>query len=90
MGVRVQNLALVCKEIVMKKIKSIVVASLLAYGPANWATESLSLEQSVERAILSNPEVGARFHDFQSSLEGKNVARGALLPEVNASGWTGR
>lgn len=89
MGVRVQNLALVCKEIFMKKIKSIVVASLLAYGPANWATESLSLEQSVERAILSNPEVGARFHDFQSSLEGKTVARGALLPEVNASGWTG-
>lgn len=74
----------------MKKIKLTVLACVFAYGSPSWGMDSLSLEQSVERAILSNPEVGARFQDFQSSLEGKNVAKGALLPEVNASGWTGR
>lgn len=73
----------------MKKIKLTVLFFALSYGASSWAMDSLSLEQSVERAILSNPEIGARFQDFQSSLEGKNVARGALLPEINASGWTG-
>lgn len=48
------------------------------------------LPQVVEQAILTNPEVRARFHEFRSSLEGQNVARGALLPQVSAQGWSGR
>lgn len=74
----------------MKKIKITVLACVLAYGSTSWALDSLSLEQTVERAVLSNPEVNARFQDFQSSLEGKNVARAGFLPEVNASGWVGK
>ncbi len=48
------------------------------------------LSQVVETAVLNNPEVGAQFHNFQSGLEGQKVRRGALLPEVNLQGWTGR
>lgn len=52
--------------------------------------QSMTLSQSVEKAVLSNPHVGAMFQDFQSSLEGQSVKRGELLPEVNAQGWVGR
>src|SRR5690606_8728581 len=38
----------------------------------------------------SHPEVRARFQDFQSSLEGQNVARGGFLPDVSVQGWTGK
>lgn len=63
-------------------------ALALAFCSSAWADTS-TLEQSVERAILSNPEVSAQFQDFQSSLEGQKVGRGRLLPEVNLQGWTG-
>lgn len=66
-------------------------ALTIVLGGVSQAQEGpTSLAHSVEQAVLSNPELGARFQDFQSSLEGQNVSRGALLPEVNASGWVGR
>lgn len=52
--------------------------------------QAKTLTESVERAILTNPQIGAMYKDFQSALEGQNVRRGDLLPEVNAQGWVGR
>lgn len=72
------------------KIKISTVFVCLLYGSLSLAQTDMSLEQSVERAVLSNPEISASFQDFQSRLEGKNVARGALFPEINTSGWVGR
>lgn len=75
----------------MKKIlKLTTLSSALLFSSLGWALEPTSLEQSVEAAINHNPEVGAMFHDFQSSVEDKNIARAAFLPEVNAEGWVGR
>ena len=74
----------------LKKIKLRVLTCALVYSSLGVAVEATSLEESVERAVLSNPEISARFQDFQSGLEGKNVARGALLPEVNVTGRIGR
>lgn len=71
-------------------LKLIALSCALIFSTSSFAAENMSLAQSVERAVLSNPEVGARFQDFQSRLEGKNVERGALLPEINASGWVGK
>lgn len=65
-------------------------AVLTAILPAMAAAQVGSLEEVVERAVLTNPEIKARFQDFQSTLEGQNVVRGGLLPEVTAQGWTGR
>ncbi len=48
-----------------------------------------SVQQAVEKAVLSHPEIGARFHDFMSSLEGENVAKGGWRPKIVAQGWTG-
>ncbi|SHI45426.1 TolC family outer membrane protein [Pollutimonas bauzanensis] len=72
--------------------KTLNVAALAAtatFVNVAWA-QSSSLEQSVEKTVLSNPEVRARFQDFQSTLEGQNVVNGGLLPQVTAQGWTGR
>lgn len=52
--------------------------------------QSSNLPEVIERTIISNPEIRARFQDFQSTLEGQNVAFGGLLPEVTAQGWVGR
>lgn len=73
-----------------KQLKLTALVCAMAYNTMGFAMGNASLEESVEKAILTNPEIGARFQDFQSSLEGKNVARGALLPDINVSGWTGR
>lgn len=69
--------------------KVLSLALTLAFSSAAWA-ENTTLEHAVEQAVLSNPEIGAQFHDFQSGLEGQKVMRGRLLPEVNLQGWTGR
>lgn len=65
-------------------------ACAAAVSTPAWAQSTGNLEQTVERAVLSNPEIRASFQDFQSALEGKNVGFGALLPEVNLQGWTGK
>ncbi len=48
------------------------------------------LPQIVEKAILTHPQIGARFQDIKSSQEGQNVSRGALRPQVSAQAWVGR
>ena len=64
-------------------------AFALAFAPTAFA-DNATLPQAVETAVLHNPEVAAQFHNFQSGVEGQKVRRGALLPEVNLQGWTGR
>ncbi|WP_245587376.1 TolC family outer membrane protein [Comamonas composti] len=49
-----------------------------------------NLLQVVEKAVGSHPEIQARFHDFTSSLEGQNIARGGWRPQVTAQGWIGQ
>ncbi|WP_284335945.1 TolC family outer membrane protein [Comamonas sp. NoAH] len=48
------------------------------------------LNQVVERAITSHPEINARYHDFVSSLEDQNIARAGWRPQVTAQGWVGK
>lgn len=50
----------------------------------------LGIQQVVERAITSHPEINARYHDFVSSLEDQNIARAGWRPQVTAQGWVGR
>lgn len=73
-----------------KKLTILTMAVALVFSGASFAQTALSLQESVEKAVTSNPELGARFQDFQSSMEGQNVAQGGLLPEVNAEGWIGK
>lgn len=80
-------------EIPLKKNKSfyLILASTMSLSLMSAAfADNVTMPEAVESAVLKNPEVSAMFHDFQSDLEGQKVGRGALLPEVNLSGWTGR
>ena len=79
-----------------------VVASL---GIASWAgggmaqtamtkeqanAQGTGLQAVVEKVLMTHPEVQARFQDFNSSVEGQNVASGGLRPQVTAQGWVGK
>jgi len=57
---------------------------------ATGAPSAVTLNQIVEQTLLSNPEIQAKYHDFQASLEGQSVARAAYFPQINAQGYVGR
>lgn len=52
--------------------------------------QGVSLQKVVEQVLMTHPEIQVRFQDLTSSLEGQNVARGALRPQITAQGWVGR
>ena len=52
--------------------------------------QGAGVQQVVEKVLMTHPEVQARFQDFNSSMEGQNVARGGWRPQVTAQGWMGR
>ena len=56
-----------------------------AAGPA-----AQTLPDAVKKAISVHPEVQARYHDFVSSVEDKNIAKGGWRPQVDAQAWIGR
>jgi outer membrane protein, adhesin transport system len=82
-----------------KVIASIGVTTLAisAYAQSNQPAEApqppptpTGLSQAVERAITTHPEINARYQDFVSSLEGKNIARAGWRPQVTAQAWIGK
>ncbi|MBD9403623.1 TolC family outer membrane protein [Comamonas sp. CMM02] len=54
------------------------------------AMAPVGLNQVVERAITSHPEINARYQDFVSTLEDQNIARAGWRPSITAQAWTGR
>ncbi len=74
---------------IRKILNVVVMAGAAQVSTGAWAQVG-NLENAVEKTVLSNPEVRARFQDFQSAMEGQNVTRGGLLPQITAQGWTGR
>lgn len=66
----------------------LTVMSMLSAPAA--AQAPLTLQDAVKNAIVSNPEVQARWHAFQSSLHEQDVARGGYFPRVDLSTGAGR
>jgi len=58
--------------------------------PAPAANGAASLNQVVEHTLLTNPEIQSRYQEFRAAMEGQNVARGGLRPQVNAQGFYGK
>lgn len=71
-----------------------VLSSVLVIGvlilPRVAHAQPITINEAVEAAVLNSPQIRAQFNDFVSSLEGQNVQRGALLPQLSVEGWTGR
>jgi adhesin transport system outer membrane protein len=49
-----------------------------------------TLKDVTQKAVLSNPEVLAKWHAFQSTSSSRDAAFGSYLPNVNLSAGTGR
>ena len=64
--------------------------ALLAVLTAGAHAAPVTLQDAVKQAIVSNPDVQARWHDFTASREEQDVARGGYYPRVDLSMGVGR
>jgi adhesin transport system outer membrane protein len=65
-----------------------LMVSLLA--PVAGAQPVVTLQDAVKKAIVSNPEVQARWHTFLSSQQEQEVARGNYFPRLDFTTGVGR
>lgn len=75
----------------MSKRKVKLVLSLMGLLPAlAWAQTPITLQDAVRKAIVSNPEVQARWHAFMASQHEQDVARGGYLPRLDLNAGIGK
>ena len=65
-------------------------ALTLAFLPLYACAQIQTLKDATQQAILSNPEVLARWHNFQATGSEREAAAGGYLPSVNLSVGAGR
>ncbi len=68
----------------------ILLAALSLGAAAQSAGPATSAKDAVQRAVVSNPEVQARWHAFRAAREEQDVARGGYLPRLDLSAGVGR
>lgn len=75
----------------MPKRKIALLISVLGlFSAVAGAQTPATLQDTVKKAIVSNPEVQARWHAFLSSRHEQDVARGGYLPRVDLTTGVGR
>lgn len=75
--------------VILKSLRNLLIFGCY-FVPGVALAQATTIDKAVEAAVLNSPQIRVQFHDFVSSLEGQNVQRGALLPQVSVEGWTGR
>lgn len=76
----------------MKKVRTLVclaVLSTLQIAPAAAAAPE-ALRDAVRKAVVTNPEVQARWHGFQAADADQETARAGYYPQVDVSASIGR
>ena len=80
-----------------KKILSVLIfAAFPVFGLAADAAapsaeqQFATLREIAQKAVLNNPEVVAKWHNFRASVEEVDVASGGYLPRVDLTAGTGR
>lgn len=75
----------------MKRMCSLISLAILAALPvAASAAVPAPLRDAARKAVVSNPEVQARWHAFLAASADQDAARGAYLPQVDLSTGIGR
>lgn len=75
----------------MQKRKiSFALAVVALLSAETGAAPAGTLQDAVKKAIVSNPEVQARWHDFLASQDEVDVARGGYYPRLDLSAGVGR
>lgn len=69
-------------------LRSIALALTLMAGGAYG--QQITLKEAVQKAMLSNPEVLARWHTFRAAEEEVEVQRGQFFPRVDANAGFGQ
>lgn len=72
------------------QLRKIVFCIGLSFSPLCANAQVQTLKDATQQAILSNPEVLARWHNFQAAGAEREVAAGAYLPSVNLTAGVGR
>lgn len=81
----------------MKTLVCLAVASALqvlpgvssAQAPAEPSPSSGALVDAVRKAVVSNPDVQARWHGYHAATSAQDVARGGYLPQVDLNASAG-
>ena len=64
-------------------VKTLSLLISIALTPAAVVHAQTTLKETTQKAILSNPEVLAKWHNFQSATAERAAANGGFLPSVN-------
>ena len=75
---------------VLRKMQWYVAAALLSMAGGAVAQQPLSLQDAASRAVLTNPEVLAKWHAFDAAAYERNVSFGGYLPTLDAVAGLGR
>ncbi|WP_395008990.1 TolC family outer membrane protein [Undibacterium sp.] len=71
-------------------LKKISLAISLASATLCADAQIQTLKDAAQKAILTNPEVQAKWHSFQSTSSGRDAVFGGYLPNVSLTADTGR
>ena len=71
-------------------LKKISLAISLASATLCAQAQIQTLKDAAQKAILTNPEVQAKWHSFQSTSSGRDAVFGGYLPNVSLTADTGR
>jgi adhesin transport system outer membrane protein len=70
-------------------VKTLSLLISIALTPAAVVHAQTTLKETTQKAILSNPEVLAKWHNFQSATAERSAANGGFLPSVNLNANVG-
>ncbi|MCB1960458.1 MAG: TolC family protein, partial [Rhodocyclaceae bacterium] len=73
-----------------RPVRSVLLAVLLSTSPLALAAPAATVQEAVQRAVISNPEVQASWHAFRAAQEEQEVARGGYYPRVDLTAGIGR
>ena len=74
----------------MKKIFPLLIVAVLATWGAQAQTLPAPLVQAARKAVLSNPDVQARWNGFRAAGSERDVARGGYFPQLDLNASSGR
>lgn len=74
----------------MKKVCLLVSLAVLGFSSAATAAAPEALREAARKAVVTNPEVQARWHAFQAADAERDVARGGYLPRLDLTASVGR
>ena len=63
---------------------------LLALGVVTESALATTLGEAAQQAVLHNPEVQARWNNFNGAMAEQDVARGGYLPRLDVTAGVGR